>query len=527
MIIEGMTPDEFVIDLNNNFTDRFPESIVIEKTMTGIELEYTLNENFSKTESYVGQNGLVNKNNINNNFIIHNISLLKPTGLAIEWIDDFLRITFNDETSGTAQHEIWEKRDSGNYSLVHTLASGVETYDYYTWQNSVLKLRIRAKNGVYYSPFSTEETITTPLVIKTNQSILTQILINTLQVMIGETVNISWGDGTDNDYPAGTTSNITKDYASTNSCYFISFNNANAIGGLDWKSHTHIFGSIEKWRLPDYLGLFHFYGHTNITGDISNWVLPDTIGIFHVGSDDLSGDLTDWRIPDGCYDFRLDYNNFTGDLSGWTFPQDNGHTSMYFTCEENGFTGDISGWVFSPNMGKLKIARNFFTGDLSDWVIPVSLVELELTESDLETNSFTGDISGWVFPSVEVATCYNLWECYNIPFEGDLSGIGWGTVTKDIVMQFENANLTNLPRGTFAWMSIYDFEGNNCSQSEIDSLLSYIDTYFTGGVIPLTNCVYSLDGTGMSAPSSAGLASKLSIENKYIAVGKTVIIEVN
>jgi hypothetical protein len=518
MITEGMTPAQFVAEINTQCTDMFPSSTTITVAITSSQLETALNANFSKSDTLVGIKGSILVNTINSHFAEHDVSLGAPTNLAVTWIDDFLRITF-DESSGN-QCEVWEQRDLGTYVLAHTLNS--ETIDYKTWQNSDLNYRIRAKNGSMYSPFTTVVNIYTPLILKTDQSTLSQIAILTLDIYPTFTININWGDGTNTDF-TGNNDSITKDYGAEGT-YFITISNANHIGNLGW-TENHIFGDLTKWRLPQGIGLFHFYSN-NVTGDITNWVLPSTIGIFHIASCNFSGNISNWVIPTGIYDLRLDDNNLTGDLTNFVLPE-NGKPIIYFTCANNNFTGDISGWVLPSNLTQLALYGNNFTGDLTDWVIPVTLSRLKLAMVVYPGNNFTGDITDWGFATTESGSLGNEITCPNIPFTGDLSGWTIFAGTKVIALDFTNANLTKLPRGNFRWVSVFSFSANNCNTSEIDNLLAYIDAYFVGGVVPLTDAVYTLNGAGMGIPSAAGLISRTSILGKYTASGKTCTISVN
>ncbi len=71
--------------------------------------------------------------------------------------------------------------------------------------------RIRAKKGGTYSEYVTTSVINTPLCWKTIQATRTNVVINTLNITAGKTVNIDWGDGTNANY-TGNNTNITKTY---------------------------------------------------------------------------------------------------------------------------------------------------------------------------------------------------------------------------------------------------------------------------------------------------------------------------
>jgi hypothetical protein len=528
LITAGMTPEEYIASINTNLSGVLLEAYVpVTSSMTSIELQATINTNLSKSLSIVGVKGSTMKSTLDSVFNGYGYSGDTPTSLAVTSVEDFTRISFTDESGGLAKHEILESFQGGEYSLLTTLNEGVESYDYESYQNADYKFRVRSKLGSVYSTFTDVNQHDTPLVMKTDQSTLNQIAIKTFVVAAGGTINVDWGDGSDNDFTEGTTSDFTKDYI-TEGIYFIKISgDIDKWTGLDWVEQSDLFGELTKWIFPANLTFFHFYGNSNISGDITNWILPEGCGIFHIGGNDFYGDITDWIIPDTTYDLRLGSNRLTGDLSDWTFP-DNGKPIFYFTCENNLLTGDLSGWTLPDNMTQLSLFHNNFEGDLTDWVIPSTLSRLVLTGDDVgESNAFTGNISEWDCPSIESDTLVNIISCPNIPFSGDLSLWSMYAGTRSFAVNFKNANLTKLPRGCFKWVSEYNFEANNCATQEIDDILAYIDAYFADGVAPLISCAYTLNGTGMGIPSAAGLASKSSIEGKYTTAGFTATILVN
>lgn len=521
----GMTPTEFITAMNSNFTDTVAEHTTLVDSMLGDELQTTLNSNFNKSDIYLGQKGYISK--LNANFAEHDVSLTAPNTLAVEWIDDFARITFN-ESSGN-QCEIWEQLNSEDYVLAHTLDSGVETYDYYTWQGADLNFRIRAKNGSLYSPFSDVVNISTPIVIKTDQTTLSQVLIHYFGVTTGGTVNVDWGDSTSHDFTVGTVTDYTHDY-DTEGIYFISISgDLDKWTEIDWVEQSHLFGDLTKWVYPSALWYFHFYTNPKVTGDITDWVMAANQEVFHIGGDDFYGDITNWDYPDTIRDFRIQDNRLTGDLTNWVFPE-NDQDTFYFTCDNNLLTGDLTNWVFPSNMVLLGVTKNYFTGDVSGWDIPNTFVRILLADDyvdDDETNVFTGDLSDWDFPTIISTSIGTMIHMAHLSVSGD-----WSTkniLPDDGFADFDlvGCNFTGMPRGDFKWVSLFGFRGNNCSTSEIDSLLAYIDSFFVDEVAPLISCTYLLDGTGMGIPTAAGLASKASIEGKYAAAGKSITIYVN
>lgn len=400
-----------------------------------------------------------------------------PTNLSLEWIDDFVRIQFTDN-SNDGEHEIWEQVDGGGYNLVTTLSENITRYDYQTWQNADIDFKVRSKKNNIYSDFSGVESISSPLVFKMNQSILTPVDITILAMgLVGKTMVIDWGDNTTTNFSAVINTNVTHNYAATGN-YFVKFGgDVDYIGRIDWYNNSaQLSGTnISKWIFPSYLTFGHIYNN-GFTGDITNIVYPNNCTGLHLGGNDLIANITNWEFPVVYWDMHIQYNDrsqTTGDLSGWNIGGNNANTIAHLNIR-----GDIS-------------------ADLTDWRPWVSTPYGDIL-LNLWGNNFYGDLSGWTIPD----------KTANLTTYG-------------------GCKFTKLPRGNFRKCSYYRFKDNACDQSEIDAILAYIDAYFVGGVVPLYDCAYWFHGTGMGAPSAAGLASKASIEAKYIAAGKTATILTN
>jgi hypothetical protein len=206
-------------------------------------------------------------------------------GLSVEWIDDFARLTWLD--GDEYQTEIWELKNGDAYSLVATTAVGAGSYDSYTWQNANMSFKIRhLKDGVY-SEFSDIVSINTPLVLKTNQSSLNTVTLNTITISAGKSVRVNWGDGTYADL-SGTVSNTIKNY-STTGVYFISLTgDTNSITYLRMFTQVNIFGDLSKWIMPTSLVSIYLYS-TSISGDLSSWILPTSCNSCYLYSTSVSG----------------------------------------------------------------------------------------------------------------------------------------------------------------------------------------------------------------------------------------------
>jgi hypothetical protein len=501
-IIEGMTPEDYMSALTVDFAGVLIEDVPTPVTdeMDGIEIQDAINDNFGKSDVLVGIRGSSFVNKINANFAAYgDISLAEPSDFAVVWTDDYAAITFTDNSGGTAQHEVWESKDERVYQLAYTIPIGVEFYNYYTWQNASLKFRIRAKQGTSYSLYSSVVSLVSPLVFKTDQSTLTPVVIAILQITYLKVININWGDGTNANYGGTTVSytNITKNYSTQQNPYFIQI--SGDVDWITWIEHTQqstSYGDLSKWNWKSTmkLNVFHWYS-TNFTGKvIEGRSLPSEIGVFHVGNNELDDDLTDIIWPSLLYDLHLHENPFTGNTNCWVFPNTSKHICLWNT----NLTGDWTDKIIPNACTWLNIEATDIWADVSNWVIPTDMCQMECRDLGL-----TGSFSNGVIAD----------------------GLPVGLTQRQF--QFSGNHLTVMPRGHFKYVSIFNFGTNSCDTAEIDSLLVYIDAYFTGEVVPLVNAVYTLNGVGMGIPSAAGLASRTSILGKYTAAGKTCTISVN
>jgi len=251
------------------------------------------------------------------------ISKLKPTGLTIGWENDYATIDFTDNTSGVAEHEIYESVNGGAYILITTLAAGVTHYHNATYQNASINFRVRAKSGVWLSDFSDVVNYKTPFVLKTNQSTLTNFVITNLTVAAGKTVNIDWGDATNANY-TGSNANVTKTYTATGNPYYIKIS-----GDTDFiTSFIHVnqaltSGLITKWILPSGIITFNIWG-LSVTGSVTNWTLPNTLIFFGIFASNLTGDLSNWIIPASVTTFQIYSSSVSGSLPQITTHPTNG-----------------------------------------------------------------------------------------------------------------------------------------------------------------------------------------------------------
>lgn len=236
-----------------------------------------------------------------------------PSGLSASFTVDTISgdLTWTDNSAGKAQYEIYSSTNGGDYALLTTTSVGATSYSDTTCkQNASVVYRIRAKKGTLYSDYVTVAALVTPLCLKTVQTARVDFVFNVLNIDTGGTVNINWGDGSNNNY-TGTNSNITHTYAaSTVNIFNISLTgNLDKVLSLQHVSNVKTNGSIANYILPENNAVYSFRS-TNIEGDISNILVPDKTTILRLYSTRVSGKLPniitttstalEYRI-DGCY----------------------------------------------------------------------------------------------------------------------------------------------------------------------------------------------------------------------------------
>jgi len=260
-----------------------------------------------------------------------NRSILTPK-LIVSWIDDYAALTWVNNAGVTAVYEIYESVNGGDYTLVSTTDAGAESYNNYTYQNANINFKVRAKIGTWYSDFSAVINIVTPLVWKTNQSTLANVVIGTLNISVGKTININWGDGTNANY-TGDNANITKTYTSTQDPYYIQLSgDLNFITRFAHQNQDASYGDISKWHIE--IPHFTLY-HNKHTGNISNWGFVPNGTYIQIGHNLLTGDLSSWIVPSTMTSINLadpEGSAFIGDLSGWNLPE--GLTQLYLYYQD-------------------------------------------------------------------------------------------------------------------------------------------------------------------------------------------------
>ena len=192
-----------------------------------------------------------------------------PTGLSASFTVDTISgdLTWTDNSGGTAQYEVYSSYNGNPYVFLGTTLAGATSYiDTTCKQNASVVYRIRAKKGSVYSEYVTTSALATPLCWKTDQSTLTAVVINTLNIAAGKTVTVNWGDGTSQAY-TGSNSNITKNYAETGQYNIWLSGDTDSIGTLSHYEQSKSYGVISNWILPSTLVNFYIYS-TQVSGSL-------------------------------------------------------------------------------------------------------------------------------------------------------------------------------------------------------------------------------------------------------------------
>lgn len=196
-----------------------------------------------------------------------------PQNLAVTYPanGDVAHITFDDQTGGTAQHEIHAAIGAGDYVLVTTLAEGVESYDDRTWMGVTMNYKIRALRDGSYSDYTSPASVATPLVFKVDMTTPSAISFSAFAISVPTTpsITINWGDGASNSYKQGDTVDHT--YTVPANPYYVQIGGTlGNITDINLNSNTKVYGVLDKWILPTNLVTLRFY-YNKLTGDLSTF----------------------------------------------------------------------------------------------------------------------------------------------------------------------------------------------------------------------------------------------------------------
>jgi len=217
-----------------------------------------------------------------------------PSGLSASFTVDTISgdLTWTDNSGGTAQYEVYSSYNGNPYVYLGTTLAGATSYSDTTCkQNASVVYRIRAKKGGTYSEYATTSVINTPLCWKTDQATRTNVVINSITIADGKTVNVDWGDGTNANY-TGANTNVTHTYAAsaTNIFNVKLSGDTNSITIFQHYNQIKSYGVVTNWVLPSTLKSFYIHV-TGLTGVVTNWVLPSTLKSFYISATGLTGSL--------------------------------------------------------------------------------------------------------------------------------------------------------------------------------------------------------------------------------------------
>lgn len=237
-----------------------------------------------------------------------------PSGLSASFTVNTISgdLTWTDNSGGTAQYEIYSSYNGNSYVYLGTTAAGAETYqDTSCKQNASVVYKIRAKRGSIYSDYVSASALATPLCWKTDQSTLTTVTINGLTVLSG-TVNINWGDGTNNNY-TGTNTNIVKNYSTTGQFNISMSGDLNNITVFQHSNQSKSYGDISNWNLYP-LASYQIFSNS-FTGDISTWELNRTMASLNIFSNsNLQGNIENKVLSTSMMHFRIYSTSIFGKL---------------------------------------------------------------------------------------------------------------------------------------------------------------------------------------------------------------------
>ena len=277
------------------------------------------------------------------------VALLPPTGFTSEFVVDTIlgQLNWTDTNAGTAQYEVYSVTNEAEPVLLATTEVGVTSYQDSTCkQNASVIYSIRAKKESELTDLVAATELATPLCLKTNQAVLTQVVINLLNIEAGKYINIDWGDNTNNEY-SGANSDITKDYLSQGVKNIRISGDTDFIEKLACGYQSHLFGSITNLILPSKLTWLDLYS-TGITGSISDWILPNTLTTMLLNSTAITGSISDWILPNTLVTLFLYSTGITGSISDWIIPANLTSLRIYST----GITGSIPKMaISSPTKG--------------------------------------------------------------------------------------------------------------------------------------------------------------------------------
>lgn len=286
----------------------------------------------------------------NNNRLGANVNQKAPADFVSTFNVDTISadLVWTDTNDGKAKYLIYRSTNGGAQTLIATTQVGAISYsDAGCKQNASVVYRIKAEKKNEYVAATT---LQTPLCWKSDQSTLTPVVINQVNVAAGKTVTINWGDGTSQAL-TGSTSNVTKNYEITGQKNIWLSGDTDSITYFQHYNQAKTYGNIGNWILPINIAYFSV-GITNVTGDVSEWIIPSGIATLALYSTQLSGDISSWIIPAATILVFIYSSNISGSL-----PQISAHATnaMNFRADSCYFSGSNT-TVFRKAMSVFNIS---------------------------------------------------------------------------------------------------------------------------------------------------------------------------
>ena len=273
------------------------------------------------------------------------VNLSPPTLLTSSFTVDTIlgQLNWTNNAGSTAQFEVYSATNGGTETLIGTTIAGATSYQDTTCkQNASVVYRIRVKKGSRFSGYVSATALVTPLCWKTNQSVLTSHVLNTLNLPAGKSVTIKYSDAT-SQVLTNSNSNITKNFAATGQYNVWLEGDINSISVFSIFSQSKVYGVVTNWILPPNTEV-RLYAN-GVTGDVSNWTIP-TSSTFRIDANALSGQLSNKVVPSSVASFLVNTTLLSGSLPQI---QDNAASGLNYNASSCSFS-DSNAVVFRKAM---------------------------------------------------------------------------------------------------------------------------------------------------------------------------------
>jgi peptidoglycan/xylan/chitin deacetylase (PgdA/CDA1 family) len=399
-----------------------------------------------------------------------------PTNPQCTQITGAIQVTWVEGANPADQYQVWKSVNSGTYSLLTTILSGIQLYNDTAATNlgDLIKYKIRGKNGLTVSNFSSPKQITSRTWSELMQYSYTDV-INTHVTWTTAQKTLILGRLQeqyiiDTFGPAGQNKTV---------CDFFIFLQVNPA------YLTHIARTITKsgatlrWNF----GGGNIYSQNNLPAQTS------TTEVSFTSTDGFSGVTA----------LSLNPNGFINNIFKITYYFPNA-TTIIIAGDANGkMSGNISSFNFINTAAYINLSNNLFIGDLSAMTIPDSCGYF-----DLNSNLFTGTA-----PSISANHLGGgalLYYCYSNKF----TGFGGSLVSRNT----------------------WDFQlGNNqINTTGITSIITKFNNYFSAHApthnlsITLTTGAHTTNGTITGGETNSDLVNLKAV---FVNAGYTCTVTYN